>query len=403
MSSLRDNLRALPAPAWILFGGTFVNRFGTFVVPFLVLYLTRIGYTPAQAGLAVGAYGAGHLMASLLGGHLADRIGRRNTIALSMFASAAAMLVLSQMHTFVSIVVATWFTGLASELYRPASSALLVDLVGPGNRVFAFGMYRFAVNLAFAAGPATAGFLADHSFFYLFLGDAISSVVYGIIALAALPHGLRTHTSDERFGDALRTAANDTAFLIFLLATVCITMVDFQLGSTFALHVKSAGLPTSAYGLLISMNGVLIVCFELLITAFVQRFPPQPVIAVGYLLSGIGFSLTGLARTMPALAATVVVWTLGEMISSPMAGAYVAQLAPEKYRGRYMGLLVVAYSFGLLAGPSLGTLVFERNPTALWIGCGVLGCLSAAVLLLQNRLQAAATATDRDTRPVPPA
>jgi len=396
--SLRDNLRALPAPAWVLFGGTFVNRFGTFVIPFLVLYLTRIGYTPAQAGFAVGSYGAGHLMASLLGGHLADRIGRRNTIVLSMFGSAAAMMVLSQMRAFGPIVAVTCVTGLATELYRPASSALLVDLVGPAHRVFAFGMYRFAVNLAFAAGPATAGFLADRSFFYLFLGDALTSVIYGIIALAALPHGLRTHTPGERFGEALRTAANDRAFLMFLLATFCITVVDFQMGSTFALHVKAAALPTSAYGLLISTNGVLIVCFELLITNFVQRFRPQPVIAVGYLLSGLGFSMTGLAWSMPALTATVVIWTLGEMISCPVAGAYVAQLAPEKYRGRYMGLLVVAWSCGLLAGPSLGTLIYERNPTALWIGCGILGCLSASILLAPG-WRAGATSPYRPRHP----
>ncbi|MGZ7031843.1 MAG: MFS transporter, partial [Thermoanaerobaculia bacterium] len=65
--SLKQQLRGLPAPAWILFAGTFVNRFGTFVMPMLVLYLTRIGYSPAQAGLAVGCYGAGHFTASMLG------------------------------------------------------------------------------------------------------------------------------------------------------------------------------------------------------------------------------------------------------------------------------------------------------------------------------------------------
>jgi len=382
---LRENLRAFPPAAWILLGGTFINRFGTFVMPFLVLYLTRIGYSIAQAGLAVGVYGAGHMTASMLGGHLADRIGRRNTIVISMFGSAAAMLALSQARAFVPILALTYLTGTAAELYRPASSALLVDLVGRERSVFAFGMYRFAVNLAFAAGPATAGFLADHSFFYLFLGDAITSIVYGIIAISALPQGLRTYTKEERVGEALRIASTNRAFMIFLLATVCITMVDFQMASTFALHVTSVGLPTKAYGLLVSTNGILIVFFELLITTFVQRFRPQPVIALGYFLSGFGFALTGIARTVPALAATVVVWTTGEMVSSPMASAYVAQLAPEKYRGRYMGLLVVAWSFGMLIGPPLGTLIFARNPMILWAACGVLGVISSSLLLVHSR------------------
>src|SRR5437867_9917037 len=100
---LLANLKALPRAAWILFLGTFLNKFGTFVIPFLVLYMTGRGYSTGQAALAIGAYGAGHLLASGLGGYLADRIGRRKTIALSMFSGAIAMVLLSQARSFSSI------------------------------------------------------------------------------------------------------------------------------------------------------------------------------------------------------------------------------------------------------------------------------------------------------------
>src|SRR2546423_10199201 len=119
------SLRILPRPAWILFLGTFLNKFGTFVIPFLVLYLTGQGYSPGQAALAIGAYGLGNFVASGLGGYLADRIGRRRTIALSMFSVAVAMLLLSQARSLSLIIFLTGLTGLTGELYRPASSALL--------------------------------------------------------------------------------------------------------------------------------------------------------------------------------------------------------------------------------------------------------------------------------------
>src|SRR5437762_4352893 len=89
-ASLTENLRALPRGAWILFFGTFLNKFGTFVVPFLAIYMTRLGYSAGQAGLPIAAYGIGTLGACLLGGSLADRIGRRKTIVLSMFSAAVA-------------------------------------------------------------------------------------------------------------------------------------------------------------------------------------------------------------------------------------------------------------------------------------------------------------------------
>ena len=381
MRTLFANLRHLPPAAWILFAGTFVNRFGSFVMPFLVLYMTRSGYTSGQAGVAIGAYGLGHILASFLGGHLADRIGRRNTIVLSMFSSAAAMLVLSQARGFAPIVALTVIAGLTTELYRPASFALVGDLVPADQRVTAFGMYRFAVNIGFAAGPATAGFLADRGFFLLFVGDALTSAAFGVIAFLFLPHGLRTMAAAERVTDAIRHAARDRRFVLFFLATLCLTPIDFQMASTFALHVLAQGLPMSTYGLLVSENGLLIVLFELLITAWTQRIRPEPSIAAGYFLSGIGFALAGLAHTTPALALTMCLWTLGEMVSSPVAGSYVAQLAPERYRGRYMGFLMLAWSIGLMIGPPIGTLIYERNPSILWLGAGVLAVVSAVLAL----------------------
>lgn len=379
------NFRKLPAPAWILFAGTFVNRFGTFVMPMLAIYLTRNGYTIAETGLAVSAYGAGHIVTSMLGGHLADRFGRRNTIALSMFASGAAMLALSQARSYGAIVACTFLAGASAELYRPASSALIGDLVEPEQRVLAFGLYRFAINLGVAVGPATAGFLADRSFFYVFLADALTSFVYGAIALVALPHGVRTAAHEEAAGDGYRAALADRRFVYFLLATLCMTWVDFQMISTLPIHVTKAGFSPSQYGMLISLNGALIVIFELVLTVWTQRLPAQPLIAIGYFLNCAGFALTGLAHTMPALAATVVVWTIGEMIYAPMSGAYVTNLAPERLRGRYHGLYVMAYSVGLLLGPAIGTAVFERSASALWIASAVSGGFAAVFAMMRPR------------------
>ncbi len=379
-----QQLRSLPRPVWIVFGGVFVNRFGSFVLPMLTLYLTKAGFSPFQAGLAVGAYGGGHLVASMLGGHLADRLGRRNIIAVSMFGSAVAMLALSQARAYAPIVIITFLAGCVAEMYRPASVALVTDLVPAENRVVAFGVYRFAVNLGFAAGPATAGFLADRSFFLAFLGDAVTSVAYGLIALSLLPHGVRSEAKDEGAG-AARVIARDRPFLVFLFATVCITLVEFQFISSMALHVTGLGHSAATYGVLISLNGALIVFFELAITNYAQRFRFLHAVAAGYLLIGIGFALTGVAHSVPALAGTVLIWTLGEMINAPSASAWVSKIAPERFRGRYMGMLSVAWSIGMLAGPPLGTLLFERNAAALWSACLLLGVISSTILFLQSR------------------
>ena len=81
-ASLRADLRALPRGAWILFFGTFLNRFGTFVMPFLVIYMTRLGFASTQAGLAIGAYGGGTLGACLLGPKQANYCPKRRKCCL---------------------------------------------------------------------------------------------------------------------------------------------------------------------------------------------------------------------------------------------------------------------------------------------------------------------------------
>jgi len=99
--------------------------------------------------------------------------------------------------------------------------------------------------------------------------------------------------------------------------------------------------------------------------------------ALGYLLTGLGYALTAFAHDAWSLAGTVVVWTLGEMLSSPVSAAYVAGLSPQHMRGRYMGLVSVVWALGLIAGPTWGTALYARNPSQLWALCAALGVLSA--------------------------
>ena len=385
LSGLIRSLRTLPRAAWILFLGIFLNKFGAFVIPYLALYMTRQGFSAREAGLAMAAYGVGHLLASAIGGHLADTIGRRKTIALSMFSAAASMMLLSQARTFSGFLWLTGLTGLASELYRPASQALLTDLVPAGQRVTAFSAYRLALNAGWAFGPATAGLISEQSFFWLFAGDAVTSVLFGVVAWVALPHGVRAERKEAGWHEWVPALCRDRAFLQFLAAAFAISLVFPQMTCTFSLHVTSLGFSAATYGQLISLNGVLVVLLELPLTVFSQRFPAPRIIALGYVLIGIGFGLNGWVSTIPALVAGVIIFTFGEMIAMPVSAAFVADLAPPHLRGRYMGVMGFTWATGLIFAPTLGMALFEQKPVWLWAACGISGLTAAMIIMMPRK------------------
>jgi len=377
--TLLTSLRALPPAAWILFAGSFLNKFGSFVVPFLALYLTQRGFSVAQAGFAIGAYGVGNVVATILGGYFADHIGRRKTIVLSMFSGAAAMLLLSQAASFPAILGIAALAGLTGELYRPASSALLTDLVPASNRVTAFSAYRMAINAGFAFGPATAGFIAGHGFFWLFAGDAATSALFGVVALMALPEG--SHSSERKTGwiEATQALVADRSLRRVLVAAFGIALVFFQMSSSFGLAVLSVGLSPKVYGALLSLNGALVVCCELPLTTITRRFPAMPVIALGYLFVGIGFGLGLFAQTIQGFTVCVAVFTLGEMCAMPVTSALVAGLAPSHMRGRYMGAYGLTWTVAQVIGPGMGMGLFAVSPVAFWLTGGAVGIASALI------------------------
>lgn len=381
--TLRGNLKALPRPAWILFGGSFLNRFGSFVITFLVLYVTRQGYSPTQAGLVVASYGLGSLPAAAVGGFLADRFGRRETIALSMFGAAAAMVALSQAHSLTALFLLSALAGLAAELYRPASGALLADLVPSHRRVAAFGMYRLAINAGFAVGTAVAGFMAERSFTLLFLGDAVSSVLFGIVVLVGLP---RTKPGESTYEPgSLRVIAKDRRFALFLLVSLIGAFVYFQMEAGLPLHIRDSGLSYAIVGLLLAVNGAACFVLELPVISITQRLRARPVIAVGVALTGVGFFLTQFAHSVWPLAFTVLVWTLGEVISAPVSSAYVADLAPATMRGRYTGTHGLTFSLSFVLAPAVGGWLYSLGPEVLFTTCGILGLIAAGLVMVPVR------------------
>ena len=136
---------------------------------------------------------------------------------------------------------------------------MLADLVPPDQRVTAFAAYRMSFNAGWAFGPATAGFLAAKGFFWLFVGDAATSILFGLVVLLMLPRDTSRQRRESRWSEAISEIRQDRKFHRIILASFLIAFVFMQMASTFGVHVTRLGFSAATYGALISMNGAMVV------------------------------------------------------------------------------------------------------------------------------------------------
>lgn len=394
--------RDLPPSFWFLWFGTVINRLGGFAVPFLMLYLTtRLGINLATAALMVSVMGAGSFFAQLLGGELSDRLGRRPVMMMSFFVSPVAMVALGLVREPLLLVTAMFALGFFMDLYRPAVSAAIVDLVPADKRTRAFGYIYWAINFGAAVAPVAAGLLANVDFFLLFLGDAITTAVFGFIVLTRVPE---TQAEDIATAARIRTSARagqalrDPMLLVFALLSLFVGVIYSQGHVTLPVDMAAKGLLPSDYGLAIAVNGALIVFITLHISRWSERWPRYLGMAVAALLLGAGFGLTEFADALPFYAFTVVIWTLGEVIGAAIAPVIVAEMSPPTLRGLYQGIWGSSWGLAFFIGPALGGFVYQQfGSGALWGGMFVLGillCIGYLLLSIPARRRAGRVPTE---------
>ncbi len=421
----------LPATVHLLCFGSFINRAGTFVMLFLTIYLTQqLGTGKAFASYCIGVFGFGSVVSSLIGGQLADQFGRRSTMLLALFGGAAALLALSIVRNAWAFMGVLFLFALIIEMYRPASSAMIGDVTTADQRPHAFGLLYIAVNLGFAVAPPIGGLLASQSFLWLFWVDSFTTAMYGVVVLLLIretrPRPAEQHESFNRgefdfassplaaaealasldspttdavrtgpetvsVSNALRHISGDWTFLLYCFCNLLTNMVFMQAFATLPLYLTEMGFTTKEFAMMICVNGILIVVFQLPLTHLLNRFNRVHVLLGGELLLALGFGLTVFADTAPLIVGTIVLWTFGEIFQAPYKPTIVSEMAPVPLRARYMGIFNISHSLSLMIGAPLGGEILARyGPNVLWPGCGaLLLCTMGLYVVMFRRLSIA--------------
>lgn len=378
----RETVSGLPREFWWLWTSTLVNRLGAFVATFMALYLTLDrGYSASYAGLVASLHGLGGVVSSLGGGVMADRLGRRPTLLIAQSSTAACVALLGFVHDPVAIAGVAFLVGMASNASRPAVQAMMADIVRPEDRVRAFSLNYWAINLGFAVSSMAAGFIAEFSYVAGFLIEAGMTAVCAVVVFLKLPESRPERTAKQREAEAgigLGTVLRDGRYMGVVGLSFLVALV-FQQGSVgLPVAMGAAGFTPADYGFAIAVNGILIVALQIPLTRFIADRDPRRLLVVSSVLAGYGFGLTAFAGSVGLFALTVCVWTLGEMINAPTQTGLVVRLSPVHGRGRYQGVYTLSWSLAALIAPLMSGVVIDHFGAGwLWGLCAVVGTLAA--------------------------
>lgn len=391
LSLYLDSYRGLSKPIWMLSLVILINRTGAMVVPFLSVYMTQaLGFSIKETGYVLSFFGLGAVTGSWLGGWLTDKFGFFRIQAISLFFIVPMYFVLPELRTVESLAIGIFFLSVISDTFRPANSVAIAYYAKPENLTKAFSLNRMAINLGFSIGPALGGVLASISYYWLFYGNALGSLLAGLVFYiyfnnrkTKFPKENTTSKTDVSTTEKAPSPYRDKKILLFSLLCAVYAICFFQLLTTVPLFYKEVHHMSEAeIGIILGYSGIFIVVFEMLLVQIAEkRLTISQVLVTGALLCGLSFIMLNLNGSIWMLYLSMSVLCVSEILAMPFMSTVIVKNSEESNRGAYMGLYSLSFSVAHIFSPFLGTFTVELfGFETLWWATGILSVIVAISL-----------------------
>lgn len=363
---------------YILFAANVINRFGDFVMPFLAIYLTiKIGLSFETAGIIVTISSLICIPSSILGGKLADELGRKTTYIIAQGGAAAALLPCAFLKNPVPIVIFLLISTFLCGAVRPPLSAIITDILPPDKRQKGFSLQYLGTNLGVAIGPIVAGFLFNNFLPMLFIGDALTSFIAVYLIWKNIeerkPENLKetvySEKEKEEKGSTLRALLKRPQISAFLIVYIIYSFVYTQHRFSLPLMADSVfgNAGASRYGFLISINAFTVIFCTVGITSLTKNLKPIVNIIIGGVFYAVGFGMIGMIHSYFMFMLSTVIWSLGEIFIMTNFGVYLANNSPSNFRARFNAVSSLSWAIGTALGTSVaGKFIQEIGLNYIW-------------------------------------
>lgn len=339
------------------------------VLPFMTLYLTSKGmnYTLSDAGVVIALFGLGSAVGAYFGGRFTDKFGHYKIQLFSLIGGGILFMVLGQLKSYPLICIFTFLLSLVNEAFRPANSSAIAYHSNSGTTTRSYSLNRLSINLGWAVGGSFGGLIAAYNYELLFWVDGFTNIGAGILLFFCLnaPSGRQKKVEAAATEIPVsQSAYKDKPYLYFLFFVFLFAFCFFQLFTTVPNFFRDQLLLSERYiGLLMAINGGIIVAFEMILIHVLERKNRNLIyIALGLVLCGLSF----LSLLLPGSGAIVSLLmicliSVGEIFSMPFMNTFWAIRSNERNRGQYAALYTIAWSLAQTTGPFLSTKLVEAT------------------------------------------
>lgn len=389
----------LPKEVYVIFVSRVVNAIGCFVGPFLTLILTKkIGMDSGTAGLYMSAAGLLYMPASVIGGKLADTIGRRKVIMIFDLLAIAFYFICGFVPPSMTMVYLVMLAGTCMSAAGPAHDSLMADLTTPETRNGAYALSYMGWNLGFAIGPFLAGMLFENYLSWIFIGDALTALLSLLLVLFFVRETIgdtkQEITDASRImerresGSIIQVLLRRPALLIFAVVILGYNFTYAEWGFMLPMHAGQNFGEKGAtyYGYMASFNGIVVIALTPLITWLLKRMQHMKKIVMGGLLYSVGFGMLGFYNTLEAFFISVFIFTVGEIVLSISTMPFIADNTPMSHRGRMSGVLGIMFGIGYNISPLImGNVIKITGIEQGWIYLGIYVAISASFMVFVER------------------
>ncbi|MDZ7606608.1 MAG: MFS transporter [Cyclobacteriaceae bacterium] len=342
------------------------------------IYMEYLGYSKAQLGIVQSIFLLFSYVVPLFSGTLADKYGFKKMLIISYLAYLPSILLLIFTKSFSGIALTMLSIGLAAGIFKPLISGTVRAVTDKTNKTLGFGIFYAMVNFGASFGPLVAGKLRAISWNHAFIAAAICIFIMLIITIVFYKEPKRD-VQEASLSDKLKEigeALSDVKFSFFLLILGAFFWLPFWAFFNMLAMYVDGSLDTAALyeslkpilgvtflgflsrtddqgvtrilGETISHTGYVIFVFQVLVSRISEKFSAIPTFLTGLLIISGGFLVLGFAKVgaVTLVFLGILLFAIGEMVSSPRIQEYITWIAPKEKAGLYMGTNFLAVGLG---------------------------------------------------------